>query len=155
MTPHAAQALNRFQVGEDGRRAHYRLHLKNGRRKNFRIRRTSAREAQKAEQNHHAHNVRCKIQRGATWVGYSGNSSRTPMPPGRSRRWVPPSKSEQQNQGHHLNAGMLKPSEASSQLLTHPTPKDPSQLDPRREREKWIRFWSHRRTGLAEAACAD
>ena len=29
MKPHAAQTLNRFQVGEDDRTAHYRLHLKN------------------------------------------------------------------------------------------------------------------------------
>ena len=38
MIPHAAQTIHRFQVGEDGRTGHYRLHLKEFWRENFRIR---------------------------------------------------------------------------------------------------------------------
>ena len=39
MAPHVAQTVNRFQVVEDGRTAHYRQHLKHCWRKNVRIRR--------------------------------------------------------------------------------------------------------------------
>ena len=90
------------------------------RRKNFRIRRTSAREAQKTEQNQEAQNLGCKIQRGnmgglqrkISAIKVSTAKSRPP-----SERWT----------GKAIRSVIATPDT--------PNPKDPSQLDPRSERE--------------------
>ena len=102
MIPHAAQTLNRFQVGEDGRTAHYRLHLKNFGGKTFEFG-EQVLATPKRQNKIIKHRTLDAKFREATWVGNSGKSAEhLVLLPGEAG---PPSNPEQHNQGRHLNPG--------------------------------------------------
>ena len=131
MIPHAGQTINRFQVGEDGRTAHYRLHMKNFGGKTFEF---GEQVLAKPKRRHKLirHKTLDAKFREATWVGYAGRSAehlvvlqeggpaikvRTVRPRPTSERWS---------------------AEAIKQVVATPdapNPKDPNQTVTKSERE--------------------
>ena len=71
---HAAQTINRFQIGEDGRTAHFRLHLQI-----FGWKSLDFGEQVLAKHKRKSRQVRQKTLdakfREATWVGHSGRTA--------------------------------------------------------------------------------
>ena len=131
MIPHAAQTINRFQVGEDGRTAHYRLHLKKIGGKTF-----AFGEQVVAKLKRKSRQVRQKILdakfREARWVGYSGRTAGhvVILPQGGAAIKVRTAKSRRLSE--RWNAEAITCVIATPDA---PNPKDLNQIDPRSERE--------------------
>ena len=74
MIPHAAQTINRFQVGEDCRTAHYRLHLKNVGGRTFEFGEQVLAKPKRKSRQVRQNTLDAKF-REATWVGHSGRTA--------------------------------------------------------------------------------
>ena len=131
MIPHAAQTINRFQIGEDGRTAHYRLHLKNFGGKTFEFGEQILAEPKRKSRQVRQKTLDAKF-REATWVGYSGRTAEhmVILPAGGPAIKVRTAKSRPSSE--RWNAKTIKCVIATPDA---PNPKDPNHMDPWSERE--------------------